>query len=234
MRTFTAFKWLAVQGVLMVLIVSSCSSARDCSTAFEAGTERVARCLLGEEIRARVERAKLPFDSTQLATRAETSSVIPGLTFRWGFYSPARDAYISVVAGVYGDTVLLLHSARDWTALLTRTDWRPSDQRQAMQICWEIVSTISRRADGTYSPILYERPETLTGQNIAVEDRLLALAGEIDLAPPSVKREIDGWRVRLWAVDYEGAVNYECVIGPDMRVTLTPQDSLGGVILLHP
>jgi hypothetical protein len=173
-----------------------------------------------------------PFTPDSLRVATDTSAVIPGLSYYWGYFRPPRtgDILISAVVAEVAGHIITIQSDSDWAEALRFSGWLPATSQEAVTACAELIQTAGPRADREHVQV-FEDTAQFTGHWPAVM-RMSELARRAD--PPRTLLTTEAWLVSLWAVEPWRSDLYGCAfrlvpLSNHPGAQLALMDSLPGV-----
>lgn len=173
-----------------------------------------------------------PFTPDSLVVATDTSAVIPGLSYYWGYFRPPRtgDILISAVVAEVAGHIIRLQSDSDWAEALRFSGWLPTTPQEAVSACAELIQTAGPYANRADVQV-FEDTAQFSGRWPAVMG-MSELARHAD--PPRTQLTTDAWLVSLWAVEPWRSDLYGCAfrlapLSNHAGAQLALMDSLPGV-----
>ena len=225
------------QSLFVALLASACTTERP-TTPPSAGVP--AESLLVAEIGARLRSVRPGTAQTvfsqgfprHLRVDTTTSAAVPGVRYYKGTFIPSNtyDVRLVALAGGVGDSSLLLGTEQGWARLVRQTNWSPTDDRNAISACEELVRHALPSATDLAEPIVYR-----ASANAAQIDPPLGPREreqiEARARPPVATRFADGkgWVAELWVIEEDRTAAYRCSFagqGRALEVQVSVADSL--------
>lgn len=157
-------------------------------------------------------------DPRSLRVLQDTATVLRGVVYHWGVYSPpaSGDVVVQALVASVNGAVIPIRRPGDWQRAAASAGWVPGDSAAALAGCAELVRVAGPLRGVLRPPVLYADRSLLQDGSV-VGARLLS--GRIH--EPQVRRLMgaSAWEVTAWFLEPGRAAKYRCVFLPEASVS---------------
>lgn len=170
-------------GAVVMLLVGCATSGGQSGALSSSATPSAVLTALVADLRRTVAPTYRRPDRSDVEVRLDSSRVVRGLRYYWGFYDPPGTTHVefrSVVATRRG-TVVTIRTPSDWAR--AAAGWAAESPKAALAACQEIVHvTEERRFPPAAPPPVYRGPGSLRGARVRNVEEL-----EAKLSSPAIE-----------------------------------------------